>query len=297
MSSKKKGLGKGLSALLENSDTDITLAAISGKADSASSVAGSISQIPISQIETNPFQPRTSFEKEALVNLTSSIKVHGIIQPITLRKMGRGNYQIISGERRFRAAQIAGLEEVPCYIRIANDQTMLEMAIVENMQREDLNAIEVSLSFQRLIEECDLTQEQLSEKVGKNRSTVTNYLRLLKLPLDIQAAIRDNKISMGHARALLSITDEEKQLSALANILEDNLSVRKVEELVKQQKSAGSTTKNIELTHTEKKAVKSLAKMLDAKVKVAMNNRGKGKIVIDFKTDVEFGRILKLLNE
>ena len=297
MSSKKKGLGKGLSALLENSDTDITLAAISGKADSASSVAGSIPQIPISQIETNPFQPRTSFEKEALVNLTSSIKVHGIIQPITLRKMGRGNYQIISGERRFRAAQIAGLEEVPCYIRIANDQTMLEMAIVENMQREDLNAIEVSLSFQRLIEECDLTQEQLSEKVGKNRSTVTNYLRLLKLPLDIQAAIRDNKISMGHARALLSITDEEKQLSALANILEDNLSVRKVEELVKQQKSAGSTTKNIELTHTEKKAVKSLAKMLDAKVKVAMNNRGKGKIVIDFKTDVEFGRILKLLNE
>ncbi len=297
MSSKKKGLGKGLSALLENADTDITLAAISGKADPVSSVAGSISQIPISQIETNPFQPRTSFEKEALVNLTNSIKVHGIIQPITLRKMGRGNYQIISGERRFRAAQIAGLEEVPCYIRIANDQTMLEMAIVENMQREDLNAIEVSLSFQRLIEECDLTQEQLSEKVGKNRSTVTNYLRLLKLPLDIQAAIRDNKISMGHARALLSITDEEKQLSALANILEDNLSVRKVEELVKQQRSAGSTTKNIELTHTEKKAVKNLAKMLDAKVKVAMNNRGKGKIVIDFKTDVEFGRILKLLNE
>ena len=171
------------------------------------------------------------------------------------------------------------------------------MAIVENMQREDLNAIEVSLSFQRLIEECDLTQEQLSEKVGKNRSTVTNYLRLLKLPLDIQAAIRDNKISMGHARALLSIADEEKQLSALANILEDNLSVRKVEELVKQQRSARSTTKNIELTHTEKKAVKSLAKMLDANVKVAMNNRGKGKIVIDFKTDVEFGRILKLLNE
>jgi len=297
MSSKKKGLGKGLSALLENADTDITLAAISGKADSVSSVAGSISQIPISQIETNPFQPRTSFEKEALVNLTNSIKVHGIIQPITLRKMGRGNYQIISGERRFRAAQIAGLEEVPCYIRIANDQTMLEMAIVENMQREDLNAIEVSLSFQRLIEECDLTQEQLSEKVGKNRSTVTNYLRLLKLPLDIQAAIRDNKISMGHARALLSIADEEKQLSALANILEDNLSVRKVEELVKQQRSARSTTKNIELTHTEKKAVKSLAKMLDANVKVAMNNRGKGKIVIDFKTDVEFGRILKLLNE
>jgi len=297
MSSKKKGLGKGLSALLENADTDITLTTISGKAGSTSGVAGSISQISVSQIETNPFQPRTSFEKEALINLTNSIKVHGIIQPITLRKMGRGNYQIISGERRFRAAQIAGLLEIPCYIRIANDQTMLEMAIVENVQREDLNAIEISISFQRLIEECNLTQEQLSDKVGKNRSTVTNYLRLLKLPLDIQAAIRDNKISMGHARALLSITDEEKQLSALANILEDNLSVRKVEELVKQQRATGSTTKKIELTHTEKKAVKNLAKLLDAKVKVAMNNRGKGKIVIDFKTDVEFGRILKLLNE
>ena len=220
MSSKKKGLGKGLGALLESAETDITLSALDGKTSANSGVLGSIAQVDISSIETNPFQPRTEFEKEALIDLTNSIKVHGIIQPITLRKMGRGNYQIISGERRFRAAQLAGLTQVPCYIRVADDQTMLEMAIVENLQREDLNAIEIALSFKRLIDECNLTQEQLSEKVGKNRSTVTNYLRLLKLPLAVQVALRENKISMGHARALLSISDEDKQLAALETILE-----------------------------------------------------------------------------
>ncbi|MAR68197.1 MAG: chromosome partitioning protein ParB [Crocinitomicaceae bacterium] len=297
MSSKKKGLGKGLSALLESAETDITLSALDGKTSANSGVLGSIAQVDISSIETNPFQPRTEFEKEALIDLTNSIKVHGIIQPITLRKMGRGNYQIISGERRFRAAQLAGLTQVPCYIRVADDQTMLEMAIVENLQREDLNAIEIALSFKRLIDECNLTQEQLSEKVGKNRSTVTNYLRLLKLPLAVQVALRENKISMGHARALLSISDEDKQLAALETILEENLSVRKVEELVKEKVAKDASKSSIELTKTEKRAVESLAKLLDTKVLVTMNNRGKGKIVIDFKTDVEFGRILKLLHD
>ena len=297
MSSKKKGLGKGLSALLESAETDITLSALDGKTSASSGVLGSIAQVNISSIETNPFQPRTEFEKEALIDLTNSIKVHGIIQPITLRKMGRGNYQIISGERRFRAAQLAGLTQVPCYIRVADDQTMLEMAIVENLQREDLNAIEIALSFKRLIDECKLTQQQLSEKVGKNRTTVTNYLRLLKLPLEVQVALRENKISMGHARALLSISDEDKQLAALETILEENLSVRKVEELVKERGAKDASKSSIELTKTEKRAVESLAKLLDTKVLVTMNNRGKGKIVIDFKTDVEFGRILKLLHD
>ncbi len=295
MSSKKGGLGKGLSALLENANTDITSSNNVGSGGSESALVGSISQISVSQIEANPFQPRTEFEKEALVDLTNSIKEHGIIQPITLRKMGRGTYQIISGERRFRAAQIAGLEEVPAYIRIANDQTMLEMAIVENIQREDLNAIEVALSFQRLIDECKLTQEELSEKVGKKRSTVTNYLRLLKLNSEVQAAIRDKKISMGHARALLSIDSEEDQVRALQAILEDNLSVRKVEELVKSK--ASKPTPTIDLSKTERRKVQSLSAKLDAKVKVSMNNRGRGKIVIDFNNDSEFDRIMKLLNE
>lgn len=297
MSSKKRGLGKGLSALLENAETDITTSSSNinnGGSDSA--LVGSISQISISQIEANPFQPRTEFEKEALIDLTNSIKEHGIIQPITLRKMGRGTYQIISGERRFRAAQIAGLEEVPAYIRIANDQTMLEMAIVENIQREDLNAIEVSLSFQRLLDECSLTQEELSEKVGKKRSTVTNYLRLLKLPSEIQVAIRDKKISMGHARALLGISSVEDQLSALESILADNLSVRKVEELVKT-KDPVNKVPVIELSKKERKRVENLSHKLDTAVKVSMNNRGKGKIVIDFKSDSELERIMKLLND
>jgi len=275
MDSKKGGLGKGLSALIEGAATDIMS---SSNPSTGSQIAGSISEIPLAQIETNPFQPRTGFEKEALVNLTASIKTHGIIQPITLRKMSQNRYQIISGERRFRAATIAGLTAVPCYIRVANDQTMLEMAIVENVQRED-------------------TQEQLSDKVGKQRSTVSNYLRLLKLPLEIQAALRDNKISMGHARSLLSISNESEQLETLRSILADNLSVRKVEELVKNKTTSKKRSGSIELSRSEKKEVQLLSSSLETKVKVAMNNRGKGKIVIDFKNDSEFNRIMKLLNE
>ncbi|MBA3901589.1 MAG: ParB/RepB/Spo0J family partition protein, partial [Bacteroidetes bacterium] len=191
---KRTALGRGLSALLEDSKTDITVSS-----DTGSAVAGSISSISVEQIEANPFQPRTEFEEQALIDLSESIKEHGIIQPVTVRKLGYDKYQLISGERRFRASKIAGLTHIPAYVRIANDQAMLEMAIVENIQRENLDPIEVALSYKRLLDECNLTQEALSKKVSKNRTTVTNFLRLLKLPADIQAGLRDRKITMGHA--------------------------------------------------------------------------------------------------
>ena len=200
MVSKKNALGKGLGALLENAKTDIT-----SKPDSKTNAqAGLISRINIASITPNPFQPRIDFEKESLLELTDSIKEHGVIQPITVRKIGRDNFQIISGERRYQACKIAKINDVPCYVRIANDQEMLEMAIVENIQRKNLNAIEIGLSYQRLIDECSLTHEQLSIKLSKNRSTISNFLRLLKLPIEVQKALRDSKITMGHARALLS---------------------------------------------------------------------------------------------
>ena len=225
---KRSALGKGLGALLENSSTDIT------SKKSNSETVGSIALLKIENIEVNPFNPRTHFESDALEELSESIKAHGIIQPLTVRKLGRDKYQLISGERRFRASQLAGLEEVPAYIRIANDQSMLEMALVENIQREDLNAIEVALSYQRLLDECSLTQDQLSQKLSKSRSSITNHIRLLKLPADIQAGVRDNLITMGHARALVSAGDEALQISIFNQILLDSLSVRDVEILIRQ---------------------------------------------------------------
>jgi ParB family chromosome partitioning protein len=229
---KKQALGRGLSALLENAKTDITTRNIGENAP----VVNSVSVIKISHIETNPFQPRTNFEETALQELSDSIKQHGIIQPLTVRKLGYDKYQLISGERRFRASQMAGLTEVPAYIRVADDQAMLEMALVENIQREDLDPIEVSLSYKRLIDECNLTQEQLSEKVGKQRSTVTNFLRLLKLPAPIQKSLRDREISMGHAKALINIDHEDRQLAIFALALEQELSVRQIEELARGEK-------------------------------------------------------------
>ena len=211
MVSKKNALGKGLSALLENAKTDITSNADHQKSE----VVGSISRIEISSISPNPFQPRLDFDKEPLLELANSIKEHGIIQPITVRKIGRNEFQIISGERRYQASKLAGIEELPCFIRIADDQHMLEMAIVENVQRKDLNAIEIALSYQRLIDECNLSQEELGKKVSKNRSTVANFLRLLKLPIEIQKALRDNKITMGHARAILALSNEKEMLITL----------------------------------------------------------------------------------
>jgi ParB family chromosome partitioning protein len=292
MSSNQKkhpALGRGLGALLQNSGTDIT--------SSTESPVGGIAMIPIVQIEANPFNPRTSFEVEALEQLSASIREHGIIQPLTVRKMGRDRYQLISGERRFKASSLAGFVEVPCYIRIANDQAMLEMALVENIQRENLNAIEVALSYQRLIDECDLTQEQLSAKISKSRPDITNHLRLLKLPAAIQAAVRDRKITMGHARALLSITNEGEQINLLEKILEEELSVRSVESLT-QVKSKSTTPRQTKKTAviSELEAVAlHLTDKMHSKVEIAKNDRGKGKIVLHFKNDKEYTKLLNLL--
>ena len=215
---KKTGLGRGLSAILESPETDITSKDISGNY-----VAGAIANLPLGKIETNPFQPREDFDEAALAELSQSILEQGIIQPLTVRKMGYDKYQLISGERRFRAAGLAGIESVPCYIRVANDEQMLEWALIENIQRENLNAIEIAISYNRLIEECSLTQEELSKRVGKNRTTVTNYMRLLRLPAEVQAALRDGSISMGHARSLINVEEETKQLIITRKIIADEL--------------------------------------------------------------------------
>ena len=288
---KKPALGRGLGALLTNVDTDIT--SLTG------ATLGSISLLPISSIETNPFNPREHFEQEALEELANSIEEHGIIQPLTVRKLGRDKYQLISGERRFRAAQLAGLIEVPAYIRVANDQAMLEMALVENIQREDLNAIEVGLSYQRLIEECSLTQEQLGEKIAKSRSNVTNHLRLLKLPVTIQAGVRDRLISMGHARALVSIADETQQLERFNQIVKENLSVRQLEQLLKKpsEKNSLLLTKNsTKLTSIQLIFLEELEKRIVAKVTIQKNKKGQGKLIVPFNSDDDFKRIVSLLN-
>ena len=294
--SKKPALGRGLGALLQNADTDITRSSIG--ADQGG-VVGSVSAIAIKEIETNPFQPRTQFEKEALLELSNSIKELGIIQPVTVRKLGYGKYQLISGERRFRASQIAGLTEIPAFIRIANDQEMLEMALVENIQRQELDAIEVAFSYQKLIEECGLTQEKMSERVGKKRSTVANYLRLLKLPAEIQLSIRTRDISMGHARALVNIDEEKLQVTLSRRIIKEGLSVRQVEEIVKESKAETSLAlkKNpaSNLSFTQKKIKEDLSELLAAKVQLLSNSNGKGKLTIPFSSEKELERIVELL--
>src|SRR5687767_13832493 len=237
--SKKKALGRGLSALLSDSSTDDRLEVDSlptgGSSMPAShtSVSG-MTEIPLEEIEVNPFQPRSHFDQASLQELAESIHVHGIIQPITVRKLSQHQYQLISGERRFQASKLADLKTIPAYIRAANDQQMLEMALIENIQRENLNAIEIALSYQRLMSECNLKQDELGERVGKNRTTVTNYLRLLKLPPDIQIAVRDNLLSMGHARAIINVENFDQQLYIFKKTLQEDLSVRKVEELVRE---------------------------------------------------------------
>ena len=289
---KQPALGRGLSALLQNSETDIT--SMNG------ATVGSVSMINIQHIEANPFNPRTHFEKEALEELRMSILTHGIIQPLTVRKLGRDRYQLISGERRFRASQLAGLTEVPAYIRIANDQTMLEMALVENIQREDLNAIEVAISYERLLDECKLTQEQLSEKVAKSRSSIANHIRLLKLPASIQAGVRDQKISMGHARALLSITDEQEQLNAYQQIIDEALSVRAVELMVKPASNNGQSTTikpKFGLSNTEQVFTAFLSDKLGAKVSIDKTDSGKGKVQVHFSTEAELNRVMALLKK
>ena len=290
-SKKQPALGRGLGALLTNVDTDIT--SLTG------ATLGSISLLPIHSIETNPFNPREHFQKEALEELAVSIATHGIIQPITVRKLGRDKYQLISGERRFRAAQLAGLIEVPAYIRIANDQAMLEMALVENIQREDLNAIEIGISYQRLIEECSLTQEQLGEKISKSRSNVTNHLRLLKLPANIQAGVRDGFVSMGHARALVAVSDEHEQIALFHQVMEENLSVRDLEKLLKNQRREITTPtqhNQVKLSSIQMVFIEELEKRLASSVNIQKNNKGQGKLIVTFKSDDDFKRIVSLLN-
>lgn len=294
ITNKKKGLGRGLDAILQSPETDITSSDISGNY-----VAGAVAELNIDHIEANPFQPRTDFDEAALQELAESIKTQGVIQPVTVRKMGRDKYQLISGERRLRASKLAGLKTIPVFIRVANDEQMLEMALIENTHREGLNAIEIALSYQRLLEECKLTQEQLSEKVGKDRSTVTNFLRLLKLPPEVQVALRDGYISMGQARAIINIDDKTKQLLILKEIIEKDLSVRQVEELVRSTniKNVKKNKQKNVLPLTYVTMADSLSKSLDTKVKIDRNNKGKGSITINFKNDEDFERLMSLINK
>jgi ParB family transcriptional regulator, chromosome partitioning protein len=288
---KKPALGRGLSALLENAKTDITT---KGTGEYAP-VVNTVSVIKIRHIETNPFQPRTNFEENALQELSASISQHGIIQPLTVRKLGYDRYQLISGERRFRASQMSGLTEVPAYIRIADDQEMLEMALVENIQREDLDPMEVSLSYKRLIDECNLTQEQLSEKVGKQRSTVTNFLRLLKLPAAIQKSLRDREITMGHAKALINIDNEDRQLAIFALAIEQELSVRQIEALARGEKL--KVTPKISrpekpLTIEDKQIAKKLEKLFNKAYSFKRNAKGGGSLTLSFSNDTELQNII-----
>lgn len=294
---KKGGLGRGLAALLENSDTDIT--------STENKPVGSVSEIDISQIEANPFQPRNDFDRQALNELAESIKVHGVIQPITVRKMGFDKFQIISGERRTRASIQAGLTKIPAYIRLANDQEMLEMALIENIQRQDLNAIEVALSYKRLIDECTLTQEQVADRVGKERSTVANYLRLLRLPDEIQAAIRDGALSMGHARAIISIDDEDQQMFIFNQIKEGSLSVRRAEELVRTHKGNEPSIKSVLPNRTKNSDglmlndytihQKTLSSQYNSKVTLKANDEGRGSLQFHFDNLQELQRLIDML--
>lgn len=297
---RKTGLGRGLSALLDDQDASQP-AKDNFNATSEGAQVGNISHVNISEIETNPYQPRTEFDAESLGELAESIKVQGLIQPITVRKLGANKFQIISGERRFRASKLAGISKIPAYIRGANDQQMLEMALIENIQRENLNAIEVALSFQRMIEEIGLKQEELSGRVGKSRSTVTNYLRLLKLPPAVQASIRDQKISMGHARALINVDGIDKQLFIHQEILDKGLSVRKVEELVRnlQHQSTKKTETGIPdklISFQHRKLQDDLASKFATRVKLKVGENGKGAIEIPFLNDDDLNRILELLD-
>lgn len=290
---RRNALGRGLGALLEDSPSH------EQKAEIVREVS-SINEIPLDKVEVNPYQPRTDFDRQALEELAESIKVQGIIQPITVRKLGNDRYQLISGERRIQAAKLSGLEKIPAYIRLANDQQMLEMALIENIQRENLNAMEIALSYQRLISECDLKQEELGDRVGKNRSTVNNYLRLLKLPPDIQAALRDNRITMGHARAMINVDNVDRQLHIFEKIIREELSVRKVEALVRdlvapKKKENASSKADPQVAYQFKQLQSRLSSHFGTRVQVKNSGKEKGEIKIPFVSSDDLHRILELL--
>jgi ParB family chromosome partitioning protein len=291
---KKQALGRGLSALLKDPENDIK----STEDKNADKIVGNIIELDINSIEVNPFQPRTSFNEETLRELASSIKELGVIQPITVRKLAFNKYQLVSGERRFRASKLIGLKTIPAYIRIANDQESLEMALVENIQRQDLDPIEIALSYQRLIDEINLTQEQMSNRVGKKRSTIANYLRLLKLDPIIQTGMRDGFISMGHGRAIVNIENKVEQLEVYEKILTNKLSVRATEQLVKNLNSnIEETTKSIidEVPKHIKKGLKEFSDYFGHKIEVKVSKNGSGKITIPFHSEEDFNRIKKLV--
>ncbi|ETN97070.1 chromosome partitioning protein, ParB family [Zhouia amylolytica] len=292
---KKQALGRGLSALLKDPENDIQ----SAEDKNADKVVGNIVELDVESIELNPFQPRTNFNEETLTELSTSIRELGVIQPITVRKIDFNKYQLVSGERRLRASKLAGLKTVPAYIRIANDQESLEMALVENIQRQDLDAIEIALSYQRLIDEINLTQEQMSERVGKKRSTITNYLRLLKLDPIIQTGIRDGFLSMGHGRAIINIENKSLQLEIYERILGDSLSVRQTEELVRAYQNK-DTSKKSKSSESEKvpeyisDSLEDLTEYFSTKIDVKVAKSGKGKLIIPFHSKEDFLRLKKL---
>jgi ParB family chromosome partitioning protein len=292
MVAKKKALGRGLGALIDDAKYE--------KRPVQEAVSSSaIAEIDISKIETNPFQPRKEFDKEALSELSDSIKELGIIQPITVKKLKNGKFQLISGERRYRASKLAGLNSIIAFVRDTNDQGLLEMALVENIQREDLNSVEIAVTYQRLMDECNLTQEKLSERVGKKRATVANYLRLLKLQAEIQVGVRDKKISMGHAKALINIDSPDVQLRIFNRIVNEGLSVRSVEAIVREIKYPVNKDKvktgKVQLPKQYLNLRNSLNKLLDTKVDLKKNENGKGSITISFNSEDEFSRISDIL--
>lgn len=294
---KKKELGKGLRALLSNIEQTNNAET---KKEMVKTLTSTTSAIPVEEIEVNPFQPRIEFDNEALMDLAKSIKVHGLIQPVTVRAMGDSKYQIISGERRWRASKMAGIKEIPAYVRVANDQEMLEMALIENIQRADLNAIEIAISYQRLMDECALTHEALADRVGKNRSTVTNYVRLLKLPPEIQTGIKSGEFSMGHARSLAGIDDMVRQLHLYKKAVSDHLSVRQLEQMVKDStnsKSGQEKSQEQPRDNEINRITKELSKIMGVKISIKRDAKGKGMVQIPFSSDVEFNSIYDLLKE
>ena len=289
---KKQSLGRGLSALLENQENDIN----SAQDSNANQLIGNIIELPIDQIKINPFQPRTNFENDKISELAISVEQLGIIQPITVRKIGFKSYQIISGERRFRAVSYLKIKSIPAYIRIANDQQSLEMALVENIQRENLDPIEIALCYQRLIDEIMLTQDEMSVRVGKKRSTISNYLRLLKLDPIIQTGIRDGFISMGHGRTLVSVEEKEKQLKYYKKILSDSLSVRQTEKLISSNESSLKKIKKVINTDFYKNDIEKITQKLKMGVKVSLKTKNKGSVLISFNNIEEYNKIIKKLS-
>lgn len=293
---KKDALGKGIRSLLQSIDEDLKTTAGQLKPNVTEAVTG-ILRIPVADIEINPKQPRRDFDEQALKELSDSIKMHDIIQPVTVSKLPSGKYRLISGERRWRASKLAGLVDIPAYIRQANDQELLELALLENLQRENLNAVEIALSYKRLMEELDYTQEQVAERMGKDRTTVTNYIRLLKLPPDIQLAVRTGSLSMGHARALINVDTVDKQLYVFQHIKQKELSVRQTEALVRQLYKSGPVNKAVKssLPQAFQRIEDNLASQFGTKVKINHSKKGNGSIFIEYYSLEQFNQILKVL--